>query len=87
MNKGPDLDVNIIGTAIKTLAAESGNYGVEVNLKNVTYRSVEFHVRIRILNQSVHRSYPQMKLALERHDVGEGHDFIRRKQQKTPVGE
>lgn len=76
MNKGPDLDVNIIGTAIKTHVAESENYRVEVNLRNVTYRSVEFYIRIRILKPSARSSYPQMKLALERHEIGEGHDFI-----------
>jgi len=76
MDKGPDLDVNIIGIAIKTLVAESENYKIEVNLRNVTRRSVEFYVRIRILKPSLHSSYPQMKLALERHEIGEGHDFI-----------
>lgn len=76
MDKGPDLDVNLIGVAIKSLTAESKNYRIEINLRNVTRRSVEFYVRVRILKPSVHSSYPQMKLALERHDIGEGHDHI-----------
>ena len=72
----PDLDVRIIGAIFKTHTAQSDNFRIEINLRNAIQGSVEFYVRIRLREPKPFRSFPQMKIALEKHDIGEGHEHV-----------